>query len=117
MRKAHLQERLDEILGQMNPTWEVPLAFAYLEAAAAENKTGQVMLGRQVSLLQALLKVKQDLDLDAYRYGLEAAVAKGAANPNYVKRAAASHSRHAVEGPTVRRTRPAERYEFHDGEV
>ena len=64
----------------------------YIANAAAENKTGKIAPGRVASLRRDLAAVLTSLgDREAFAYGLRAANAKGASNPNYVKKAARSH--------------------------
>ena len=61
---------------------------------AAENKTGRVSLRRVVATLYEPLLAYENNGSDqaSLEYGLRAAIAKGAANVNYVKKAASSYS-------------------------
>ena len=61
----------------------------YLANAAGENKNGKIAESRRLSLRRQLWAVLTELNNRAsFRFGLQAANAKGAVNPNYVKNAA-----------------------------
>jgi hypothetical protein len=65
------------------------LVELYVAAVAEGNKSGKITLSRRLSLRIALFAVLEELaDRDAFAYGLRAANAKGACNPNYVRKAA-----------------------------
>lgn len=66
------------------------LVETLMDLAAAENKTGKMALSREAMLTADLAdKCKRDgIGTDALRYGLAAAISKGAANVNYVIKAA-----------------------------
>jgi hypothetical protein len=62
------------------------------ELLAEENKTGKTRLSRVVTALyEPLVACQETLSRDALAYGLDAAIARPAANVNYVKRAAANY--------------------------
>lgn len=66
------------------------LVETLMDLFAAENKTGKMALSREAMLTADLAdKCKRDgIGTDALRYGLAAAISKGAANVNYVIKAA-----------------------------
>ena len=66
------------------------LVETLMDMVAAENKSGRMALSREATLTTELAdKCKRDgIGTDALRYGLTAAIAKGAANINYVIKAA-----------------------------
>jgi len=67
-----------------------PLVDAYLDAAAAENKRGQITAGRAMTLTTELADAADEFaeTPGAFRYGLEAAINASAPNRNYVRKAA-----------------------------
>jgi hypothetical protein len=87
-----------------------PEVVAYLAAASAENKTGKISPGRELTLRRELALAREELPA-AFAAGLRAAVKAGAPNVNYVRRAAESMSRRA-DSPmraAVDSSRPAPR--------
>jgi hypothetical protein len=81
----------DAILSALASALRLPVE-TYLAAAAAENATRKITPGRRLTLLSELQTAREKLaDDDALLYGLQAANAKGVANVNYVKKAAASY--------------------------
>ena len=72
----------------------------YLDLCAEDNKSGAISKGRERTETEAFAKAveKDGLTEDAWRYGLEAAVRKGAANLNYIRRAAQSYDPNAAAG-------------------
>jgi hypothetical protein len=71
-----------------------PDAALYVANAAAENKTGRVTSSRTLSLRRELYaEVERAPSWEAFAYGLRAANAAGAANPRYVRKAAAGAKR------------------------
>jgi hypothetical protein len=72
---------------------------AFLDACRAENKTGAIALTRERTETQSLAAAYAKLGDGPFRYGLDAALRKGAANVNYLKTAAGSYSADAPRRP------------------
>jgi hypothetical protein len=72
---------------------------AFLDACRAENKTGAIALTRERTETMALADAYAKLGDGPFRYGLDAALRKGAANVNYLKAAAGSYSADAPRRP------------------
>jgi len=72
---------------------------AFLDACRAENKTGAIALTRERTETQSLAAAYAKLGDGPFRYGLDAALRKGAANVNYLKKAAGSYSADAPRRP------------------
>lgn len=69
-----------------------PLVDQLVDAMADENKTGRVAAKRVLrELWIPIAALTEETDRSALRHGLEQAVAKGAPNVNYIKKAAASY--------------------------
>jgi len=88
--ESEWSERADRVLTTTHFASEYRDLAAIL---AAGNKTGKVSLRRVVTTLyDPLLAVENNgVGEDAFEYGLRAAIAKGAPNPNYVKKAAVNY--------------------------
>jgi len=94
-----LQQQLEQLRDGI-PADQLALVDEFLDLCAAENKTGQIALGRRVNETRALLELREKLGPDPWAYGMDAACRKEAPNINYVKKAAASWDK---EGAPPRR--------------
>lgn len=95
-RQTGLQDERAALMGRI-PQSDHFLVAAYMENAAQETKNKQISLGGEVTRLQEIVAVRDELlsanaadGAAAWRYGMAQANAKSAPNPNYVKKAAAS---------------------------
>lgn len=93
-REKALSDRRDELLAEFGAEYATAVT-AYVELAAAENQTGRITLGGEVTKLEELAVVRREIvSGDAqngearFRYGLGQAVEHRAPNRNYVKRCA-----------------------------
>lgn len=97
-----------------------PLCDAYLDAAAQANQRGQITAGREITLLSELADVAAEFTArpGAFRYGLQAAVTKGAVNRNYVRKAAAGYGQPQFggNGATQKQLMPAQAKPLSDAE-
>jgi hypothetical protein len=80
------QKRADDLLARSHfPSDLMQLG----ELLAAENKTGKAALSRIVrEIYEPLVELQDELDDDALRHGLRAALTAGAPNWRYVRKAA-----------------------------
>jgi hypothetical protein len=87
------------------PTGCEDLLEAFMDMVAGTNKSGSMARTRELTLTTELAdKAKRDgISTDALRHGLTAAIGKGAANVNYVVKAANGYdpAQHAQHIPTA----------------
>lgn len=86
---ASVEDQLASLTANLPPA-DITLIDAFLELAAAENKSGSITASRRVNETRALCELQQEIGTDAWRYGMEAAIRAEAPNINYVKKAARS---------------------------
>jgi hypothetical protein len=92
---AEAVEKIEELVGDRLAL----LAGQMVSLMAEQNKTGKVSLGRALrEIYIPLEKLERDAGREAAEYGMEAALAKGAPNINYAKKAAASCAAGTVSG-------------------
>ena len=92
-RKAMTDDEAESMIALARadlPPGCLDLVETLMDLVAAQNKTGRMALSREATLTTDLAdKCKRDgIGTDALRHGLTAAIAKGAANINYVIKAA-----------------------------
>jgi len=91
-RQSDIDAALREAWAYFPEDW-FPDLNVYLDNCGAENKSGTITLGREVSELQALAAVCDEIGPEAFIEGLRIANRAGVPNPNYVKKAGRSHAR------------------------
>ena len=86
------QQRHAELLARI-PADCHALCDAYLDAKAAENKSGKMRASKVITLLSELVAVAEEFSGSngAFQYGLQAAVRNSAPNANYVRIVAGKH--------------------------
>lgn len=84
-----------------------PDVGCYVANAAAENKTGKISPRRIITLRRELWVALEEIgETEAFRFGLNAANAKGVPNVNYVRQAAKSEKIRAASPPRTLRSAP-----------
>lgn len=91
-RKRRTRKEIQDEINEHRTTLgsNAPLVEQLADLLAEENKTGEVSEGRTLRMLWLpIAAASESIDQAALAYGLQAAIASGAPNANYVKKAAA----------------------------